>query len=368
MKILFFTLLLCSCIYSNYTPEYWLNRMNQITPWWPIQRSTVKHTDIIFIKTHKTASSTVSSVLHRYCGENKNVTCFVPKNDGGTMTEPRNGPATLYAYNPKYVNVHAQHTYYWPTFLHRLVPEPAPVITIIRKPASRFLSTWDYRKFSWRGRHDILNIIEKMPAERSSLPSDFLRFVKHDSAQYELCPSEPAWAISNSSEPTCVQTLRDIVNGKLGLVLLTERLDEGMVLLSRMMGWSLRSVLYWSMKVSGHKDQHDKPLASTFRKLEHWLQLDMLLYELAEDIFDRRIQSQDSSFWSELEEFKDLKEQMIEACESRKGDSHFTEAECRRIRQDNVAWVIKEHQRLKEQYLYNKEQGLRGISRKTDKK
>jgi len=327
--------------------------VESVKPWWPTTRSNTTETNTIFVKTHKTASSTVSSILHRFCEEHGNVTCFVPHGSGGTMTEPKNTAASLYAYNPRTVNLHTQHTYYWPVFLHKLVPEPAPMITIIRNPTSRFLSTWDYRKFRWRGRRDILNIIQELPLNQSELPADFKRYVDHDSAHVELCPSRPVWAISNVSEPSCVQTLRDMISGKLSLVLLTERLDEGLVLFSRMMGWSLHSVLYWSMKVSGRRSEHDSPSLSTVQKLENWLRLDVLLYQVASDLLDRRIQSQDSSFWSELKQFRQLRLKVETACGQKRYSREFTELDCRHFRQDNAAWVTKEHQRLRDFFVRN---------------
>lgn len=338
-----------------YDTEYWIERAERVQPWWPTSRRLQAQTDIIFVKTHKTASSTVSSILHRYCGEHNDISCFVPRGNGGVMTEPQNSELSLHAYNPEHVNVHAQHTYYWPNFLHKLVPRPAPIITIIRRPASRFLSTWDYRRFDWRGRRDVFRIIESMPEERSQLPAKFFKILKHDSSQYELCPAGPGWAISNSSEASCVQTLRDMLSGALSLVLITERLDEGLVLLSRMMGWPLHHVLYISMKISSHKQQHERPLATTIHKLERWLKLDLLLYQVAEVILDRRIQSQDSSFWRELRQFRKMRAETELACNL---EANITSVDCKRLKQDNVEWVKKEHNRLRSFYVKNLQRKL----------
>lgn len=325
----------------------WLERVERVTPWWPTTRSASNRTRIIFVKTHKTAGSTISSILHRYCAEHSaEIRCFVPSGVGGVVTRPGLTPTSLHRYNPDTVEVHAQHTSYWPVFLHTLVPEPAPIITVIRNPVSRFLSTWDYRQFHWKGQTDILRIVKSLPLELQDVPRDFLPLIDHDSAHLELCPKNPPWAISNASEPSCIQTLRDVVQGKLELVLLTERLDEGLVLLARSMGWPLSSVVYSSMKVSSQHKVHSKPPPEVAHKIESWLEEDKLLYEVAGALLDRRIESQDASFWSDLKEFRRLKERAHLDCLGRSHHPTFNADSCAHLRQDNVEWVAAEHRRI----------------------
>ena len=347
--------------------EYWVEQVESVEPWWPTERVSKNCTDIIFVKTHKTAGSTVTSILHRYCAEYDHINCYVPNGTGGSVTRPSQKESSLHMYNPTRVQVHAQHTYYWPKFLHKLVSESAPIITIIRQPASRFLSTWDYRKFSWKGRDDVVNIVRSLSSDRDKLPANFLKLVNHDSAHTELCPTQPDWAISNKTEPSCVQTLRDIISGKLALVLITERLDESLVLLSRMMGWSLHSVVYSSMKVSGHKTEHNQPDTDIMSKIENWLEEDRLLYQISNILLDRRIESQDATFWSDLIEFQRLKEVAQRDCfASHHEKVEFNEVACKALRQDNIAWVSTEHQRVKD-FLEDRRKELATQTNRKDK-
>lgn len=339
MKLFCILLLVTGCCATALDPVYWLQRVETLQPWWHTQRNPHPQHSIIFVKTHKTASSTVTSILHRYCDQQHSVRCYVPRGMGGGLVQPPSSPPHISGNYSSPVQVYAQHTYYWPTFLHTLVPPPAPVLSLIRNPASRFLSMWDYRHFSWRGRKDIHNILQELPQELSQLPVDFHPFVEHDSAHRELCPPVPLWALSNSSEPSCVQTLRDMLSGKLALVLVTERLDESLVLLARSMGWSLKSIAYSSMKISAHSGQHNKPSKEVTEKLESWLSTDQLLYEVALALLDRRIESQDASFWQELEELKRLKKQVILDCFGQKQGLEFSPATCKLLLRDNLSWV-----------------------------
>lgn len=325
---------------------YWLQQVERITPWWPLTRVPSNRTDIIFIKTHKTASSTMSSIFHRYCAEySSTVKCYVPSGQGGAVVSPNLSAANLHRFSVEPVQVFAQHTQYWPNFLYTLVSEPAPIVTVIRNPVSRFLSTWDYRKFHWRGEHNIVKIVKGLSDDIHKLPPDFLPFLIHDSASVELCPQKPEWALSNASEPTCLQTLRDMMRGSLQLVLLTERLDEGLVLLARSMGWPLQVVVYSSMKVSGQHWLHSKPPPAVTQRIEGWLAEDKLLYEVAGALLDRRIESQDASFWTELREFQKLKERAHTDCIIGR-HTLFSESSCKHLHQDNLQWVAEEHRRI----------------------
>lgn len=339
--------LLLATASGSYDAEPWLERVESVQPWWLTTRCNRSSDSIIFVKTHKTAGSTVSSILHRYCAEMGNVSCYVPHAPGGTVTRPSLSNRSLHLYNPgEHVSVHAQHTSYWPNFLHRLVPSPAPIVTIVRHPVSRFLSSWEYHKFKWRRWSNIFDIVRKLPKEREKLPSDFRYYVEHESLHKELCPHQPEWAVSNSSEPSCIQTLRDMISGRLALILLTERLDEGLVLLSRMMGWSLRTVVYSSMKVSNTHSRHNSPESDVAASIERWLPEDMLLYRVAAALLNRRIESQDESFQQELREFHKLKALAQHDCSSG-NHRQFDALTCSRMHQDNVAWVKQAHNRLK---------------------
>lgn len=343
MRSILLFLCLASAGGSSYDAELWLKRVESAQPWWPTTRRNSSMSSIIFVKTHKTAGSTVSSILHRYCAEVSSVSCYVPHGPGGTITRPSLSNRSLHLYNPsRYVQVHAQHTSYWPKFLHKLVPPPAPIISVVRQPVSRFLSSWEYHKFSWKRKSNIFEIVPRLPAEPHELPSGFRHYLQHESLRDELCPNHPDWALSNSSEPTCIQTLRDMLSGKLALVLLTEKLDESLVLLSRMMGWSLRSVVYSSMKVSGDHSKHNHPEPDVESRLQHWLETDMLLYRVAAALLHRRIESQDQSYWRELQKFRRLKAQAQRECNS--GNyRQFDALTCSRMHLDNVAWVKQAH-------------------------
>lgn len=339
-------LLLLIAVSGSHDAETWLKRVQSVQPWWPTTRCNRSSESIIFVKTHKTAGSTVSSILHRYCAET-NVSCYVPHGVGGTVTRPSLSNKSLHLYNPnRHVQVHTQHTSYWPNFLHRLVPRPAPIVTIVRHPVSRFLSSWEYHRFMWKRWSNIFEIVRKLPTERHKLPPDFSWYVDHESLHRDLCPNHPEWAVSNSSELSCTQTLRDIVSGRLALVLLAERLDESLVLLSRMMGWSLRTVVYSSMKVSGGHSRHNRPESDVAASIERWLPEDMLLYRVAAALLHRRIKSQDESFRHELRQFHKLKALAHQDC-SNGNHRQFDALACSRMHQDNVAWVKQAHNRQK---------------------
>lgn len=303
-----------------------------------------RQNQLIFVKTHKTGGSTVSSILHRYCDEH-GITCYT----AGPIEHSRDvveGSERWFRslHFPK-VDIYTYHTRYWPVILQKYVSN-VPIITIVREPVSRFLSGWDYKPKDWRGRTDILNIVREMPDDVESLPEDFNKLLHANCIQQELCPDEPAWAVRNASEPTCIQTLRDMHNGALSLVMVTELMDESLVLLSRMMGWTLHEILYLSMKNNSLiSSKHDHPPKDVAEKIKGWLKDDVLIYEEALKLLQERIAAQDSEFHMELLKFKSMKLLAHMNCNPTKVEhTHHIivdECTCRIMKLDHADWVRK---------------------------
>lgn len=312
-----------------------------ILPFLLVGSVAVRHNELIFVKTHKTGGSTVSSILHRYCDEHRGVTCYTVGPIQHNADVLLKGKSWLERAQLPRVNIYTYHTRYWPKLLHAYVPEPAPVITIVRDPVARFLSGWDYKPKSWRGRSDIINIVREMPDDVNKLPQDFNKLLHANCVQQELCPDAPSWAISNVSEPTCLQTLRDMRSGKLALVMITEHMDESLVLLGRMMGWELRELLYLSMKNSSR--DHDHPPSDVATKIRHWLSEDMRVYEEALRLFKARIASETADFHLELLRFKQMKLDAHMDCSGLRlnGNRVVDECSCRLMRLDHADWVRK---------------------------
>ena len=309
--------------------------------WWTTQRSTESQYRIIFVKTHKTGSSTVSSVLHRYCDEH-GVTCYTQGPVGRNID--------VFQYTNHWfthttfpnIDVYSYHIRYWPTLLRAFVSEPSPIITIMREPVARFLSGWDYASKHWKGKRNIIEIVREMPVELHRLPTSFRELLYANGYRQSLCPHAPSWAIRNASEPTCVQTLRDMRSGAISLVMITERMDESLLLLSRSMGWNINDLLYLSMKNNTRRTS-DHPPADVVDKIRGWLHDDVLLYKAATDLFEQRIKDQDSSFSMELLQFKQLKTEAHMDCMTHRKHTYkiADPCMCSRMKLDHADWIQK---------------------------
>lgn len=317
-----------------------------VAAWWPTQRNNSTQQRLIFVKTHKTGSSTLSSILHRYCDEHSGVICYTE----GPI--PRNAAVFGYTYDwfthasfPP-VDILSHHIRYWPTLLHAFVPEPAPIITIVREPAARFLSGWDYSHKHWGEERDIYSIVRQLPLDLEKLPEDFQTLLTANCYEQSLCPPGPLWAVRNASEPSCIQTLRDVRRGAISLVLITEHMDESLVLLGRALGWSLDELVYQSMKNSSAevKSSHDHPPSDVVHKIHGWLRNDVILYQTALRLFEQRVAAQDASFRVEVERFRQKKLELRATC-ARRNQAALGKADrslCARLATDHGEWV-REH-------------------------
>ncbi|KAM7437233.1 galactose-3-O-sulfotransferase 1 [Porites harrisoni] len=109
--------------------------------------------NVVFLKTHKTGSSTVTNILNRF-GDKNNLVFVVP-----TQKYNRLGWPWLFHedymihYNHTKPNMLCSHARYNRAVLERVMPNDTVYVTILRDPVKHFESTFSYMEFS-----DILGI------------------------------------------------------------------------------------------------------------------------------------------------------------------------------------------------------------------
>lgn len=318
--------------------------------WWPTERSLKTQQQLIFIKTHKTGGSTVTSVLHRYC-DTHTIKCSVqnelPVYHFSQIYDKKEH--WLSTAHFQQLDIFASHVRYWPGYLQRFFRQPVPYITIVRDPVEKFVSGWLYAKKRWREEYNIVSVVDSLPEDYRDLPTDFINELQHNSLEAELCPTSPTWALTdsyNSSSTSCESTIDDIQQGKIALVMITERMDESLVLLARMLGWNTEDIVYSSMKDNSKNIVTVVP-DRVKQKIRGWLNTDVRLYEAARRLFQQRISSQSRDFTSDLLHFRTRNTEAALTCyllhknttaaENRK----FPNAcDCARMSLDNSEWNL----------------------------
>lgn len=219
-------------------------------------------TGIVFFKTHKTGGSTLTSVLWRQVCVVEGRNCFLPafNHPGKTydFDEEKDiriaSSATGSAGRRPPFDAWLNHAYYHPFVPDSLVIQPNIVLSIIREPAMRFRSAWE-----WYGLSALLHepdmdaYIKKLynmsVTERTSLMKVHARSVKFhsylNSYSAELTHERPTNLMFHVAFSKLIAKVQ---NGEIFL-LICDRYDESLLILRRLMGWaSMSSILYIPMK------------------------------------------------------------------------------------------------------------------------
>eukprot|EP00903_Cladosiphon_okamuranus_P020271 g18603.t1 len=213
-------------------------------------RKSEQLSNIAFIKTHKTASTTLASILYRY-GMRHN-SAIAKFREGGTYVDLDSATKQI-AEQGRRVDImhyhHAWNGFYSGTWdqakvkYSKIMSEEDDVnyVTVLREPVAHYLSYYYY----------FLNPINKVPID------EYLLKNPHKKLLYNPLAAE--FGIENMNQ------MNEFINNQLPkfkMVLLTERFDEGLALLQRMLQWDPIDMTYCKMLQTkkGERRWDGKPL------------------------------------------------------------------------------------------------------------
>eukprot|EP00750_Incisomonas_marina_P007757 INCI15042.1.p1 GENE.INCI15042.1~~INCI15042.1.p1 ORF type:complete len:931 (+),score=134.07 INCI15042.1:213-3005(+) len=214
---------------------------------------------LVFIKTHKTGSSTLTNLFHRF-GYKYGLNFALPK-DNMFYGWPAKGEASVKNLEPigvyqepydVYVSAHAV---YSPEQQARVVPG-ATYITILRSPVSHFRSAWKY----WQ----IPQGIASRGGPFDMTPEEFFedknkwdpfiggqRNLIFNSFSYDLgFDRKTVNALRDQNSDIAIKSVIDEVEAHFRIVLITDYMAESLLMMKRELCWPLEDVIFGSMKVS----------------------------------------------------------------------------------------------------------------------
>lgn len=244
-----------------------------------------------FIKTHRTASSTVVNVLHRL-GEEHSMLLLLPQDEhvnalgwpapfpGPSVPKPSHQFDMIC--NNAVFNVKKMTDYL----------KPAPFFfTILRRPLDQIASSFEFFKppcgGKWEDRVSWLEKLHQNPNDQGNrgpaLLGQFRNSQAHDLGWYERMGSG-----SHDHDDEAILEWIDELEHSLGLVMITEYFDESLVLLRKKINIEIGDMVYLRMKQGTKTNEALTPgQAARLRTQTH---VDSLLY----DHFNQ-------TFWTEWE-------------------------------------------------------------------
>lgn len=243
----------------------------------------------MFVKTHKTASSTILNILFRF-GEKHRLRFALPKRRNDFFyPSPFQGSQVKDYRHGECFNIVCNHMRFDRREVAKLLPPGAVYITILRDPVDLFESSFNYYHsaipLTWRirGEDKLAQFLEH--PQRFYYPGAFNSFYLKNLLFFDF-------GLENNLEaddPQVMTAIRDL-SKQLDLVLIAEYFEESLILLKDMMCWTTEDILYF--KLNMRKSSSVSQLTSDLKaKALRWNGADWSLYRHFNATFWARVEA-----------------------------------------------------------------------------
>ncbi|KAL9955546.1 hypothetical protein ACROYT_G036884 [Oculina patagonica] len=276
---------------------------------------------IYYLKTHKTASSTIGTMLLSYGINRKQRIVLDP--DLAKMQWPAlfelNDVSNLVQSDA--AKIYSTHIRFNKGPINSAFPKTkAKYITILRNPVDRFRSALMYFSLILRysnvsANEDAVNAFLKSP---NALEEIRKRLSK---TKYYKMPN----LISNSncfdmglSQEDCqnmalVKGYIDKMDREFDLVMVTDYFDESLILLKRLLCWEFEDIVYIKLRV---RTKTIKLKEEVKKNILTWNHAEVILFDHFNKTFWRKVRQAGPTFYEELKTFRRINQEFQTSCES----------------------------------------------------
>ncbi|CAN0281962.1 unnamed protein product [Ascophyllum nodosum] len=266
--------------------------------------------NIAFVKTHKTASTTLAAVLYRYAVRHNlklahfgNTTSVSLKTVADKVRRSHE-PVDVFHYHitPTGQNKGTWNGAYLSFRTIMREPDTINFVTILREPRSHLLSYYYY----YIQPKNQLSIEEFLSESSNFGDADHQRLKNPLAAEFG---TKSEWRVRQFIEKV-LPTFR--------LVIMTDRLDEGLLVLRHLMGWHLIDVTYMTLNETkeGQRRWDGKPFVDrpdfddlskeVQDKIDELTKLDRMLYRAGQEEFEKRFATVSDRVEDDLPAFREL--------------------------------------------------------------
>ena len=277
----------------------------------PRECSPEKH--ILFLKTHKTGSSTITNIFFRY-GDLRNLSFVL--SDGTLLGWPRRFQVTFpRLLQSKSPNILCSHARFNQKPMNWLFPkQTSKYITILRNPVDNFESVFRYMKLG-------------PPLGVGDSPYSLQTFLKNGVSFGKFKKSVKASPLVRNpllydlglsfkyyQNLTAVNEYIEFLDKEFDLVMIMDYFDESLVLMKRLLCWQMEDILYLKLNERQDKEK-DTVLTNDVREnVKRWNKADVLLFEHFNRSFWKKIENEGESFQKELTIFRKRNSDIKRAC------------------------------------------------------
>lgn len=286
--------------------------------------------NFVFIKTHKTGTSTTVNILYNF-GMTRGLNYAVyPYTHQLWAIEPSRLMSGV-SYN-----IMCQHMVFNYNKINNVMPKDSYYFTLLREPVRAFVSFFIFYKLDNR-----LNIELGGDQSLDTTINEFLdEFTtsRHDSATNKMVPVDSwqttgRYPVNNNinsmsydvgmiGDSSRLHTISKAeieyyiakLDTELDFVMILEYLDQSLVILGEDMCWTNYD-LYYINRMQSNSDRSKDPISeATIERLTNFLQPDILLYNHFKAKLLKRLDSRGSEFTDRVQNFKQERSELEEAC------------------------------------------------------
>ncbi|XP_077996361.1 galactosylceramide sulfotransferase-like [Glandiceps talaboti] len=269
---------------------------------------------IVFLKTHKTASTTTNTIIQRY-GLRHQLIFALPSGNQKFNENKYFSRDMLFEKTPKengsVFNMLANHLIYNRIELEKVVPN-AKYITIIREPVSKFESTFGYYDVP-RGLHlrPGVNQLETFMSNPDLYFKRYTSIMKNQLRNGMMFTLGFNHKYDNDKEmiDRTIQKLED----ELDLVMLTDYYDESLLLMKKLLCWDFDDILYIP---KGHRsfNRRYKVSKTLAERISKWNNADVQLYKHFNETFWKKMEDYGPDFDKDLKKFRERQNKFYNEC------------------------------------------------------
>ena len=290
-------------------------------------RDTKPSRGVVFIKTHKTGGSTVTSVLHALATAHNLSTPVVKKSPGKRwfpgkdLQEMLQLPSTTNSSSHAPFDIWANHVVYDNALVTHVVVPGAKVVSIVRDPAARLRSACQYYRCCPSDADDP-TIFESFV-----LKNPPALWLLHQEPKCHCCADETAKEIVGMGlEPTLTETqnrallLERVESGDI-LLLVTERMEESMLALLHDLQLHPLDAAFLSKKVElKATKQKTSDCIAAEQRVREWAPYDARMHEIANQMLTTRMNMTFVNATEATWLLSGLNDILFHACSSDDGD------------------------------------------------
>ncbi|KAJ6669267.1 hypothetical protein lerEdw1_008076 [Lerista edwardsae] len=284
---------------------------------WPVSSFDSKPgqpiTNVMFLKTHKTASSTILNILYRF-SEKHNLTVALPSSWNFHLGYPRYFRATFveeFKTIGRNFNIMCNHLRFSLPEVRRVMPNDTFYFSILRNPIALLESSYVYYK-NLPGFRNSKNVNEFL-----SSPWSYFNTSEKNSNYHARNNMWFDLGYDNNAvydEDYVQSTIQDIEQN-FQLMLLADYFDESMILLKHTLCWDLDDVVYFKLN-SRSLDSVQRLTPESQDKVKEWCALDWKLYQHFNNTFWRKIQEKMDlkTLYEEVKLLQKRQKELMDVC------------------------------------------------------